>query len=69
MQDAAVKLPTPRLINLATDPQEREAVSLPYLHSWVATHFNRLVAEFQASVHREPLIPLGAPLDHSPKAS
>jgi hypothetical protein len=66
MQDAAVRLPTPRLINLATDPQEREAVSLPYLHSWVATHFNRLIAEFQASVHREPLIPVGAPLDHTP---
>ena len=35
MQDAAAKLPTPRLINLTTDPQEREPVSLPYLHSWV----------------------------------
>jgi arylsulfatase A-like enzyme len=66
MQDAAVKLPTPRLINLATDPQEREAVSLPYLHSWVATHFNRLVAEFEGSVRHEQLIPLGAPLDHVP---
>jgi arylsulfatase len=31
MQDAASKLPTPRLINLIPDPQEREPVSLPYL--------------------------------------
>ena len=67
MQDAAVKLPTPRLVNLATDPQEREAVSLPYLHSWVATHFNGLIAEYGASVHREPLIPVGARLEHTPK--
>lgn len=29
MSDTAAKLPTPRLINLTTDPQEREAVSLP----------------------------------------
>jgi arylsulfatase len=66
MQDAAMKLPTPRLINLATDPQEREAVSLPHLHSWVAAHFNKLIGEFEASVRREPVIPMGAPLDHVP---
>ena len=66
MQDAATKLPTPRLINLATDPQEREPVSLPHLHSWVATHFNKIIGEFEASVHREPPIPMGAPLDHIP---
>src|SRR5204862_3413060 len=64
MHDAAVKLPTPRLINLATDPQEREPVSLPYLHSWVATHFNRIIGEFESSLHREPPIPIGAPLEH-----
>jgi arylsulfatase A-like enzyme len=69
MQDAAAKLPTPRLINLATDPQEREPVSLPYLHTWVATHFNRILHEFEASVHREPPIPMGAPLDHVPAPS
>jgi arylsulfatase len=68
MSDAAAKLPTPRLINLTTDPQEREAVSLPYLHSWTAAHFNRILAEFESSVHREPLIPAGAPVDHQPRA-
>jgi arylsulfatase len=66
MQDAAAKLPTPRLINLATDPQEREPASLPYLHTWAATHFNRILQEFEASTHREPPIPMGAPLDHVP---
>ena len=40
MQDAAAQLPTPRIINLATDPQERETVSLPYLHTWTATANN-----------------------------
>ena len=60
------KLPTPRLINLVTDPHEREAVALPHLHSWAATHFNRIIGEFQASVRVEPPIPAGAPLDHVP---
>jgi arylsulfatase len=66
MQDTAAKLATPRLINLAIDPQEREAVALPHLHTWVAAHFNRLIAEFEASVKREAPIPTGAPLDHIP---
>jgi len=66
MQDPAARLPTPRLVNLTTDPQEREPVSLPYLHSWVAAHFNRLIGQFEASLQHEPLIPMGAPLDHIP---
>jgi arylsulfatase len=68
MQDAAAKLPTPRLINLTTDPQEREAVPLPHLHTWVATHVNRIIGEFETSVRQEPPIPSGAPLDHVPTA-
>jgi arylsulfatase len=67
MQDAAAKLPTPRLINLTTDPQEREAVPLPHLHTWVASHVMRLIGGFQASANKEPPIPMGAPLDHVPK--
>lgn len=66
LTDPPAKLSSPRIINLITDPQEREAFSLPYLHSWTAGHFNRLLGEFQASVRREPLIPTGAPLDHVP---
>jgi arylsulfatase len=66
MWDAASKLPTPRIINLTTDPQERERVSLPYLHSWAAYHFNHIIGEFEASLRREPPIPMGASLDATP---
>jgi arylsulfatase len=40
LSDSARPLPTPHLINLITDPQEREPLSLPHLHSWVAHHIN-----------------------------
>ena len=66
MTDSAQRLATPRLINLITDPHEREPVSLPHLHSWTATHFKRILGEFHASLRREPLTPAGAPLDHVP---
>jgi arylsulfatase len=65
-QDVPARLATPRLINLTIDPQEREPIALPHLHTWAATHFNRLIAEFEASVRREPLIAMGTPLDHIP---
>jgi arylsulfatase len=68
MTDSAAKLPTPRLINLTIDPQEREPLSLPYLHSWAAIHFNKIIGAFHASIHHEPLIPPGAPLDYVPTA-
>ena len=66
MTDAAQRLATPRVINLITDPQEREPVSLPHLHSWTATHFNRILGAFHASLRNEPLTPAAAPLDHVP---
>jgi arylsulfatase A-like enzyme len=66
MMDPAQRLATPHIINLITDPQEREPVSLPHLHTWTATHFSRIIGEFQSSVAREPLTPAGAPLDHVP---
>ena len=66
LTDPPARLATPRLINLITDPQEREPVALPYLHTWTATHVNRLIAKFQASLQQEPVIPLGAPLGHVP---
>lgn len=50
----------------SADPQEREPLNLPYLHSWTATHFNRLLVGYQASVQREPPVPAGAPLDFVP---
>jgi arylsulfatase A-like enzyme len=66
LTDPPARLATPRLTNLVTDPQEREPVALPYLHTWVATHINKLIWEFEASTREEPLIPLGAPLGHIP---
>jgi arylsulfatase len=69
LSDAALRLATPRVINLLTDPQERESVSLPHLHTWTAYHLNKLIVDFEASLNREALIPLGAPLDHVPGKS
>lgn len=66
LTDPPARLATPRVINLLADPHEREPYELPHLHSWTGAHFNRLLAEFHASVRREPLIPAGAPLDHVP---
>jgi len=64
--DPVGKLSSPRIINLTTDPQEREPINATYLHSWTVTHFNRLLGDFHASVEREPLVPAGAPLDFVP---
>lgn len=67
--DPALKLPNPHLINLTVDPKERKPIDLPYMHSWTAAHFGRILKDFAASVKREPLIPAGAPLDHVPRAT
>ena len=69
MTDAPHKLATRRLVNLTVDPHEREHFNYPHLHSWVAFHISRLLKGYQASVAEEPLIPLGAPLDHVPAQS
>jgi arylsulfatase len=61
------KLASPHIINLTVDPKERKAIDLPYMHSWTAVHFGRILKDFAASVHLEPLIPEGAPLDHVPQ--
>jgi arylsulfatase len=59
-------LSTPYLIILITDPKEREPIDHQYLHTWVLAHFGKIMAQFQESVKREPLIPSGAPLDFVP---
>ncbi|MEJ0077835.1 MAG: arylsulfatase [Alphaproteobacteria bacterium] len=66
LSDPALKLPTPHVVNLIVDPKERKAFDLPYLHSWTAVHFGKILREFAASVKREPLIPAGATLNHIP---
>jgi arylsulfatase len=67
LAEPAQKLATPYLINLIVDPKERKPFDFPYLHSWMAIHFGKILKEFGASVRREPLIPAGAPLDHVPR--
>jgi arylsulfatase len=66
LTDAAQKLATPHVVNLTVDPKERKAYDFPYLHSWTAVHFGKVLEAFAKSVAREPLIPAGAPLDHVP---
>ncbi|MBA2634597.1 MAG: sulfatase-like hydrolase/transferase [Chloroflexi bacterium] len=69
MLDPAVKLPMGHIVNLVTDPHEREPYNPRYLHTWTRAHFGRLISEFQASLAREPLIPPGASLDHIPSSA
>ncbi|MGH9379110.1 MAG: hypothetical protein ACRD2Z_00620, partial [Thermoanaerobaculia bacterium] len=66
MLDSAVLLPFGHIVNLVTDPHEREPINPRFIHTWTKAHFGRLISEFKASVAREPLIPPGAPLDHIP---
>jgi len=67
LAEPAQKLATPYLINLIVDPKERKAFDFPYVHSWTAIHFGKILKEFAASLRREPPIPAGAPLDHVPR--
>ncbi|MDT5167194.1 MAG: hypothetical protein QOD02_509 [Mycobacterium sp.] len=67
MTDPALPLGFPHIVNLMTDPKEREPYNPVYLHSWTLAHFGRLLADFKHSVAQEPLIPAGAPLDFVPQ--
>jgi hypothetical protein len=66
LSDPALHLATPHLINLDTDPKERNPYDFPYLHTWVIEHTGKILRDFQLSVQREPFIPVGAPLDYVP---
>jgi arylsulfatase len=65
--DPALPLSNPRIVNLLTDPKEREPVHPVYYHSWTMAHFSRLLRDFHSSISREPLIPSGAALNYVPK--
>lgn len=65
--DPALPLGFPHIVNLVTDPKEREPYNPVYLHTWTMAHFGRLIKEFQQSVKREALIPAGASLDYVPQ--
>jgi len=58
---------SPHIVNLISDPKEREPVNARYLHTWVMGPVGQLVRRFQESVEREPLIPAGAPVDFVPR--
>jgi arylsulfatase len=66
LYDAAPPLGVFRIVNLLTDPKEREPANPRFLHTWTMAHFGRLLKEFDESVKREPPIPPGAPLDFAP---
>src|SRR5271170_3283 len=67
--DPALHLAMPHLVNLITDPKEREPYNPVHLHTWTFAHFGRILKEFAVSVEREQLIPAGAPLDFVPKGA
>jgi arylsulfatase A-like enzyme len=51
LTDPALPLPNPHLINLDTDPKEREPFDYPYIHTWLRTCSEdswRLSGEHQA---------------------
>ncbi|UCE42193.1 MAG: arylsulfatase [Candidatus Aminicenantes bacterium] len=54
------------LINLITDPKEREPINHQHLHTWVMAHAGKILKEFQSSLKQEAPIPAGAPLDFRP---
>jgi len=57
MFDPPVRNPVPTIHNLHVDPREEK----PSTDSWVVGPVLRIVAEFEDSVKRYPLIPMGAP--------
>lgn len=57
MLEPPVKLGVPYVINLYTDPREET----PTVDSWVVTPMLQVVAAFEESVARCPLIPMGTP--------
>ena len=67
LTDPALHLQTPHLVNLDTDPKEREPYDFPYVHTWVAGTRGQDSCGIRNILKREPLIPAGAPLDFVPK--
>lgn len=67
--DAQEEYAVGRVINLLVDPKEREPINHRYFHSWVQQHTGGILLEFEESLKREPLIPMGAPLEYDPTLS
>jgi arylsulfatase len=60
-----LKLGTPKLFDLITDPKE-EYTQTFIENTWAITPMTKLMAEFEASVKRFPLIAPGTPDPYSP---
>jgi arylsulfatase len=59
MTDPVMTLPTPRLINLDTDPHERKVYEYPFIHSWAFGHTVEQVMIYENSLKKDPNIPVG----------
>jgi arylsulfatase A-like enzyme len=62
--DPVLPYAVPRIINLKTDPRERDNETIYY--GWVSGHLIKILQDFYLSTAREPLIPTRAPLDLDP---
>lgn len=62
MFDPPVKLPVPYIYNLLTDPREKK----PTADTWVVHPMLKIVADFEQSVKRYPLITMGTPDPYRP---
>ena len=67
LDEAPEVLTTPVVVNLLTDPKERESWPVLQAYNWVYAHVRRLRDAYDASVRREPPIPAGAPIGHVPE--
>jgi arylsulfatase len=65
MFDPPVKNPVPTIYNLYTDPREEK----PTAETWVVGPILKIVAAFEESVKRYPLIPMGTPDPYQPPSS
>jgi arylsulfatase len=59
MFDPPQPLPNRRVFNLIEDPKERNSISS--LNTWVYYPVGKIIDDFQASLKKEPPIPVGAP--------
>jgi arylsulfatase len=64
MYDPPKTLPLPKIINLLTDLKEER--DLAWTDSWVARPVTKIITEFEASLKKYPLIPMGTPDPYAP---
>jgi arylsulfatase len=64
MVSPPVKLGVPLLLNLHTNPREDE--TKPSTDGWVVGPALKMIADFEASTKKHPLIPMGTPDPYNP---